>query len=290
MAEVRCVAEARDQLGEGPLWDPSSGRLYWFDIKGRRLHWLAPDGGATGGWALEVQASAAAARAGGGLLLATERGLEGFDLENGTLELLEPKEPDLVGFRSNDGKIDVNGRFWWSVMDEDEGRRPGRVYCKAPGAPSQRVLDGIHIPNTISCSPDGRTLYLADSALQTLRAYPMDPASGRLGEPRAFADTREGPGAPDGSAVDAEGFVWNAQWGAARIVRYAPDGRIDRIVDMPVSQPSSCAFGGPELSTLYVTSARDDLSPDTLAREPLAGSLFAFEPGVRGLELPRFGG
>ena len=285
MVEVRCVAPCRCLLGEGPLWDERSRRLYWFDIKGRRLHWLEPGNGRTEERRLPVQVSAAAVRAGGGLLAESERGLEALDPETGGLELMEAKEPDLPGFRSNDGKIDVRGVFWWSVMDDDDGRRPGRVYRKAPGAPSRRMLDGIHIPNTISCSPDGRILYLADSAMATLYAYPIDEA-GELREPAVFATTTVG--APDGSAVDAEGFIWNAQWGAGRVVRYTPGGEVDRIVEMPVSQPSSCAFGGPGLTTVYVTSARDGLDQQALEREPEAGSLFCFEAGVRGLSLPVF--
>ncbi len=287
MAAVECVVDCRCILGEGPLWDDASGRLYWFDIKGRRLHWLVASTGRTQAVELEVQTSAACLRAAGGLLAATERGLETLDPDSGRLELIEPREPDLEGFRANDGKIDVSGAFWWSVMDDDGGRRPGRVYRKTPGAPSRRALGGIHIANTISCSPDGATLYLADSALRTLNAYPIG-ASGELGPPSLFARTEKG--APDGAAVDEDGFLWNAQWGASRIVRYAPDGRIDHVVDMPVSQPSSCAFGGPGRSTLYVTSAREDLDGAALEKEPQAGGLFALETGVRGLALPRYQG
>ena len=289
MGEVRCVAQSRSVLGEGPLWDQRAGRLYWFDIKGRRLHWFEPVSGAIEQRRLAVQVSAAALRSGGGMLAASERGLELLDPQSGALELIEAKESDLDGFRSNDGKIDVRGVFWWSVMDEDGGRRPGRVYRKAPGAPSRRVLEGIHIPNTISTTPDGRTLYLADSALGTLYAFRIRD-SGDLGERTVVATTAEGEGAPDGSAVDEEGCVWNAQWGGGRVVRYTSDGRIDRIVAMPVSQPSSCAFGGPEMRTLYVTSARDGLGDEALSREPEAGGLFAFEAGVRGMKLPLFAG
>ena len=287
MDAVRRAADTQCVLGEGPLWDAAADRLYWFDIKGRRLHWLDGGQGLVQTRRLDVQVSAAAVRRSGGLLVASERGLEILDPDSGALELLEPLEADLEGYRSNDGKIDVHGAFWWSVMDDDGGRRPGRIYRKAPGAPSRRVLDGIHIPNTISCSPDGSTLYLADSVLGRLFAHPLGP-DGELGQKQLVADTSDGPGAPDGSAVDEDGFLWNAQWGAGRVVRYAPDGRIDRVLQMPVSQPSSCAFGGSDLSTLYVTSAREGLSEAALAKEPLAGSLLAIDTGVRGLRLPVF--
>jgi sugar lactone lactonase YvrE len=148
------------------------------------------------------------------------------------------------------------------------------------------VLTGILIPNTISVSPNGKRLYMADSRLQTLFAH--DTAD--LSKIEEFAHTRGAPATPDGSAVDAQGYLWNAQWDGWRIVRYAPDGRIERTIQMPVQRPTSCAFGGPDLTTLYVTSARDGLTMDAAQRQPLAGGLFALETGVRGLALPLFGG
>jgi sugar lactone lactonase YvrE len=289
MAEIRCAVEGRAILGEGPSWDASAGRLYWFDIKGRRLHWHEP-GGLAGHYELTVRASIAVPRRKGGLIIVAEDGLSTFDPATGRMTLIEPVEPLPPGFRSNDGKIDVAGRLWWSVMDDDGGRRPGFVYRRDPGHPSVRMEAGIHIANTCCCSPDGRTFYLADSARRTLYAYALDPRTGALGERRVFAHTRGEAGSPDGSAVDAAGYLWNAQWGGRRLVRYAPDGSIDRIVEVPVEQPSSCAFGGKDLATLYITTAREGLSDQALADQPWAGSLLAFEPGVAGLPLPPFDG
>ncbi len=282
--QVSCVFRAQNRLGEGPCWDPAAKRLYWFDIKARRLFWLSH--GEAGSWDLPVRASAAAVRRDGGLLVAAETGVCDFDVESGVLTVRLPVglEP---GFRTNDGKIDGAGRFWWSTMDDDGGKRPGKLYRYDPDGRCDVHADAISIANTVSSSPDGRTFYLADSAEQTIYAYDLD-TDGALSNRRVFAHTEEG--SPDGSAVDAEGYLWNAQWGAWRVVRYAPDGRIDRIVPMPVEQPSSCAFGGPDLSILYITSARDGLPDEVLARQPLAGSLFAFEPGVKGLALPAFAG
>jgi sugar lactone lactonase YvrE len=144
----------------------------------------------------------------------------------------------------------------------------------------------IHIPNTISFSPDGSLLYIADSQRQTMFTH----ETADLSKAREFIHTRGEAGSPDGSAVDVQGYIWNAQRGAGRIVRYAPDGRVDRIVRMPVSQPTSCAFGGPDLKTLYITSAWEGLPHSRRASEPLAGALFAIEPGVAGLPLPLFNG
>ncbi|RAK60941.1 SMP-30/gluconolactonase/LRE family protein [Phenylobacterium hankyongense] len=283
MADVRCVVQAFDQLGEGPVWSAREGRLYWFDIKGRRLSWYEPASGAGGTFELPLRASAAAPREAGGLIVATEKGLAIVDPDAGTIAIVQPHDLG-DGFRTNDGKIDLDGRFWWSTMDDNGGERAGSVFRTEPGGRTDRVLSGIHIPNTISVSPDGSLLYMADSKRQTIFTHRTDD----LSQVTEFAHTRGEPHTPDGSAVDAEGYLWNAQWGGWRVVRYAPDGSIDRIVPMPVEQPTSLAFGGPDLSTLYVTSARDDLSPEALARQPLAGSLFAFEPGVKGLALPLF--
>jgi sugar lactone lactonase YvrE len=282
------VAQSGDELGEGPVWVAAEQRLYWFDIQRRRLNWLEHASGAWGRFELPVRASVAAPLAGGGLILVTEAGLAEFDTAAGRFALRESMtfEP---GFRTNDGKIDVAGRLWWSSMDDNGGKRPGALYRTDPDGRTHKVLEGIHIANTVSCSPDGATLYFADSTLRTMWAFPIRP-DGSLGPRRDFIDTRGEAGAPDGSAVDAEGFVWNAQWGASRIVRYAPDGRIDRIVAFPVAQVSSCAFGGPELATLYVTTAWEHLDAAARATQPLAGNLFAFEPAVTGLALPAFEG
>ena len=288
MSEIRCVAQSGDELGEGPVWVAAEGRLYWFDIHGRRLHWLEHASGAVGEFSLPVRASVAAPRRAGGLILVTEAGLATFDTAVGAFDLRQPMTFE-SGFRTNDGKVDVAGRLWWSTMDDDGGKRPGALFRTDPNGRTHKVLEGLHIANTVSCSPNGDAMYLADSRLSTLWAFPIA-ADGSLGERRVFIDTRGGDGAPDGSAVDAEGYVWNAQWGAWRVVRYAPDGAVDRIVAFPAAHVSSCAFGGPDLTTLYVTTAKEHLSAEARAAQPLAGHLFAFEPGVAGLALPVFEG
>lgn len=283
--EVRCVVKADDRLGEGPVWSARDGRLYWFDIKGRQLAWYEPQTDDRGAFDLPMRASAAAPRQAGGLLVATEQGLAVCDPDAGTIEIVQRMtlEP---GFRTNDGKIDTQGNFWWSIMDDDGGKRPGAVFRTGPDFKTQRILTGIHIPNTLSVSPNGRRIYIADSRLQTIFAHDM----ADLSKIEAFAHTRGVPASPDGSAVDAQGYLWNAQWGGWRIARYAPDGRIERTIQMPVQQPTSCAFGGPDMTTLFVTSAWDELEPGARAGQPLAGSLFAIETGVKGLALPLFAG
>ncbi len=291
MGEVVCAVARKNVLGEGPVWDARARRLYWVDIKGRRLEWLEPADGSTGGVDLDRQVTAVAPRLGGpGLVAATETGVGVLDLVTGAYEQRLDPEPDRPHNRANDGNVDLAGRFWFGTMDDRERGASGALYRLDPDWTCTRVLDGLGISNTLVCSPDGRTLYVADSLAGTMDSLAIDPVTGAAGERRAFINTRGQGCAPDGSAVDADGYVWNAQWGGARIVRYAPDGRIDRIVPMPVDQPSSCAFGGDDLATLYVTTARKGLSDEALARQPLAGSLLSFRPGVIGLALPPFAG
>jgi sugar lactone lactonase YvrE len=258
-------------------------RLYWFDIKSYRLSSFDPATEARQVFELPVRASAAAPRADGTLLLATEAGLAFFDPRSGSFDLRQ--KMDLGdGFRSNDGVLLGDGCFWWSSMDDNGGERPGRIYRTCPDGFTESLIEGIHIANSLAMSPDGARLYLADSKKQTIWVYDTADLSRR----QVFATTTLG--GPDGSCVDAEGCLWNAEWGAWRVVRYAPDGAIDRVVEIPVEQPSACMFGGPDLATLYITSAWEDLSDEARAEQPLAGSLFAFEPGVRGLALPVFKG
>jgi sugar lactone lactonase YvrE len=275
-----------DRLGEGPFWAAGRGKLYWFDIKSLRLHWWDPVARAHGGRDLPFQASAGAEDESGGLLLATTLGLVRLDPDTGDHSVLVGM-PAPEGFRTNDGKIDVLGRFWWSHMDDDEGLRPGRVFRTDPDGRTDVVLEDIAIPNTLAYAPGGE-LYVSDSKLRRTMRYAVTP-EGRLERPTDFIDLTCGPGTPDGGALDEEGCLWNAQWGAGRVVRYRPDGAIDRIVPMPVNQPTSCAFGGRSLDILFVTSAREGLAPDELAGQPDAGGLFQFEPGVRGLALPVYG-
>jgi sugar lactone lactonase YvrE len=281
MTTVACVAASADRRGEGPCWSAQDGRLYWFDIKGAKLRWLRPGESGFATVDLPVRASAAAPRAEGGLLMATERGLANYDCGSDDVELVQPIAlPD--GFRSNDGKIDPQGRFWWSSMDDADGARPGAIFVTDPGGRTERVIDGIHIANSMAFTADGATLLLADSLRNTIWAFDTADLSRR----RTFATT-EGRASPDGAAMDAEGSLWSAHWGGGCVVRYAPDGRVDRVVDVPVSQPTCCAFAGPDLDILYVTSAWDGLADP--AAEPLAGHVFAFEPGVGGQPLPAFG-
>lgn len=288
MTDVVCVADSRCELGEGPLWDVARGRLWWVDIKGRRLHWLHAESGERDGVDVQVMPAAMALRGDGTLLLACERGVGVLDATGGAFELRTPLEPDRPRNRANDGKTDGLGRFWVGTMDDAEQADSGALYRVDRDWTACRVADGLGIPNTVTHTREGDTLILADSRYGVLTALPVL-ADGTLAEGRLFARA-EDRASPDGSAIDAEGFLWNAQWGGSRVVRYAPDGSVDRTVAMPVSQPTSCAFGGPGLRTLYVTSARVGLTADQLKLESQAGGVFALDPGVAGWPIAAFAG
>ncbi len=290
MSEIRCAAKVEAILGEGPVWDEALGRLWWVDIKGRRLHWLDAAGG-TGSIAVGLQVTSVAPRAGGpGLLAATEDGVGILDPATGAYEKRFDPEPDRPANRGNDGNVDIHGRYWFGTMDDNQPSTSGAVYSLDADWSWRRVLDGISITNTLVCDPAGALLYVADSMAGRIDAFPIDAATGTLGAARPFA-TMGGDGTgPDGSAVDAEGYVWTAIWGGSRLERRSPDGTVERTIALPVKLPTSCAFGGPGLKTLYITSARQTLSPEALEQQPLAGSLLAFQPGVAGLALPPFAG
>ena len=288
MTPPQRTVDSRDILGEGPFWDSIRERLWWFDIKGRKLSWYDPGSASHGAHDLAFRASAGCVRTDGRLLLATEQGLGAFDPISADFHMISPQDLG-EGFRSNDGQIDIKGRFWWSSMDDDGGRRPGSIFRSDRDGHNELVFTDVHIPNSLAVSPDGRVLYQADSLKRTILAHDLTP-EGLPGASRIFAESVGEAGAPDGSAMDAEGYLWNAQWGAWRVVRYAPDGSVDRIIAVPVQQPSCCAFGGAGLSTLFITSAREGLSDQDLQAQPDAGGLFSFDPGVCGLALPRFAG
>lgn len=286
MAKLLDIIDAQDTLGEGPLWNPRDGRLWWTDIQERRLRTLDPATRTIRDCAVPERVGSLAFVAGrpDTLLVAFETGLALFEPGSGAVTWLAQPEKPGSGRRFNDGRTDRQGRFWTGTMVEDE-------MLAAPASASLWRLDasgllaacesGVAISNGLATSPDGRTLYFADSPRRLIFAYDLDPATGALAGKRLFAEIERG--YPDGATVDAEGCLWSARWGAGEIVRHAPDGRVLETVPLPASQPTCPAFGGPDLSLLFVTSAAEGLSPAERAAEPAAGSLFILDVGVSGL-------
>lgn len=288
MSEVVCVAPTGCLLGEGPLWSPSEGFLWWVDIKRAKLHRHNPLTGNTRRYDLPLHASALAL-ADGGLIMIGDQEVGRYDTATEDYERVATlNEPE--GFRCNDGGMAPDGSFWFGTMDDYETLAEGQYYRLRSDMSVDRIgLPEVLVTNTMQFSPDGRIFYTSDSAEQAILAFDHDVSSGALSNRRVFASTFDAGCYPDGSAVDRDGYLWNAQWAGSRIVRYAPDGTIDRIVKMPVSRPTSCAFGGSDLQTLYVTSARIGLSDAALDRQPMAGSLFAIEVETPGLPVSEFG-
>jgi sugar lactone lactonase YvrE len=278
-------------LGESAVWDDRRGRLHWVDITTGRVHTRDWASGVVSTLVLGDMVGSVGLRAGGGLVAALRHALAYVDVDAGTVETLGEVEADLAGNRCNDGAVDPAGRFWFGTMDLAETDPTGSFYCLRPDGTVTAAFGGIVCSNGPAWSPDGRTLYHVDSTRQRVRAYPFDPATGEVGEGRVFADDTGTGWYPDGVTVDAAGYVWNCKWAGSKIVRYAPDGAVDREIHLPVPRPTRCAFVGPDLSVLAVTTARIGMSEAELAAAPLSGQVLIVDPGgARGLPTPRFAG
>jgi len=289
-SEVECVLPATAYLGEGPLWSPAEARLYWVDILAPAVHRFDPASGRNETRALPRLIGALALRRRGGLVALTQHGLEALDFATGRLSPIVDPEADIPDNRFNDAKCDRKGRLWAGTMRLDASPGCGALYRFDPDGGWERVAGGFTVSNGLDWSPDGRTLYFVDSAESAILAFDVDAAAGTIRNRRVLVRARPEEGRPDGLTVDALGFIWCAMWDGWAVHRYAPDGRLDRIVRMPTPRPSSCIFGDGDLGTLYVTTGRIRLAAQRLAEAPLSGSLFALRPGVRGLPPSAFGG
>lgn len=286
--QVEVAVRGADQLGECPLWDEREAMLWWVDARFPAVKRLDPATGAVMMLVLPEIVGSLALRDAGGMLAATKSGIHLLDPASGALEAKVNPETHLPDNRFNDGRCDRAGRFWAGTMSHVNRDPTGSLYRFDADFACTKLRNAIIIPNSLAFSPDGRTMYFADTNRHTIWAYDYDPASGAATRERVFADT--GAGRPDGSCVDAEGCLWNADYGASRVVRYTPAGEVDRTYALPVTNVTCCCFGGEDLGTLYITTATQRLSPEELARQPLAGSLFALRPGVQGLPESRFAG
>ncbi len=276
-------------LGEGPVWDDRLDRLWWTDIQESRLHYWD--------WSEKVAHCLDLPERLGSLGLTSDpdwlvcafaSGFALFQPATGTVRWLERPEENYRGIRFNDGRIDRAGRFWAGTMVEDQDKADtasGSLYMLDHSGRTHRHFDGVSIANSLCFSNDGQTLYFADTPTRVIRSYDV-PSGLEIGEPEVFAET-SGPGWPDGSDIDAENCLWNAEWGASRLTRYNSDGSVRETVDLPVSQPTCVAFGGPKLDHLFVTSAREGLSAGTLASQPEAGKVLILKTGATGLPAVR---
>lgn len=286
---ITCVVDARNILGEVPVWDVAEQALYWVDIEGRLLQRLTPSTGKVERWEMPERIACFALREKGGLIVAFASGIAFYDLGTGAIDWIARPDPVPTN-RFNEGKCDRLGRFWAGTMDDRLTHHSGSLFRVDPDLSVTRVLDGIGISNSIVWSLDDREFYFADTLDGAIDRFDYDAAAGTLSNRRRIVDLAGTGIGPDGSTIDTEGYLWNAQWDGWRLARYAPDGRLDRIVELPVQKPTSCMFGGPDLRTLYVTSAIWDLTAEQLRDQPQAGGLFALDVGIGGVPEPRFAG
>lgn len=274
------------ELGEGALWHPLRRQLFWFDILGKRLHTI--EDGQSQSWSFVEMVSAAGWVSRDVLLIAGERDLFLFDLETEEIETVAELEADDPGTRSNDGRADRQGGFWIGTMGKRGGENPGRgsIWRWYRGE-LRRLFSGLTIPNSICFSPDGRFAHFSDTLTHRIQRVALDADGWPVGEPETFIDLSAEGILPDGAVVDAAGNLWNAQWGAARVACYAPDGQFLKAVPMGASQTSCPAFGGEGLGTLYCTTAREGMDEAALAADPEAGKTFAVQGVGPGLPEPQ---
>lgn len=282
--------EAEAILGEGPVWSAREARLYWLDIRAALVMRFDPMSGTREVFAQPVAVTCLAPRRVGGFVAGTASGFAFVQPERGVHAVLVHPERELRGNRFNDGACDELGRFHAGTMDDACVAPTGALYRLDADRSVRRLDDGYVVTNGPAFALDGRTLFHNDSTRGLVYAFERDPASGELGARRVFARFEGAEGLPDGMTVDAEGCLWIAHWGGARVTRRDPDGKLERTLALPVAHVTSVAFGGAELDRLYVTTAREGLTADALRAQPLAGGLFELEPGVRGVAAREFAG
>lgn len=287
-ADVECVWPVGAVLGEGPMWSPDDGTLWFVDIKGRRIHAYTEATGDTRSLELPEYTAFVFRDRRGGFICGLRSGLYGLDPASGATSLLARVDAGLPANRLNDGCVDAQGRLWFGTMDDEERSPSGSLYRYAHGRLEQMDA-GYVVTNGPAISPDGRVLYHVDSVRQCVLAFDVE-GDGRLSGKREFVRVTEAGVYPDGPTVDSEGNVWIAMWGGWGVRCYSPRGELLRQVALPVARCTKAAFGGPDLRTLYVTTARIGLDAAELARQPLAGGLFRVRLEIAGLPAGVFAG
>lgn len=291
--EPRVALDIHATIGESPLWDPDRHVLYWSDIKAPALYRFDPRTGENRAWQVTSDIGAFALMDGDAALVALREGLFRLDLGSGALDLLAPPPFDPALFRFNEGACDAQGRFWVGVMFDPVAGHPepgaGQMHSFTLADGLRAEDDWAELHNGFAFNADGSRFFVSHSRENRIYSYACtpDPATGaRLHDRHLFASLPDGLGLPDGAALDTDGGYWCCLHGGGRVRRYHPDGRVDRDIMLPVSQPTMCAFGGPERDVLYITTASDNLTPDQRSAQPLAGALFRCRPGERGLPRP----
>jgi sugar lactone lactonase YvrE len=288
---IEIVVDVKTTLGEGPVWDVEQQRLYWIDSFDGRVLRCTDDGRELRAWDVGQKIGSMALRKNGdAAIVALQNGLYNLDLLTGNLELIVDPEPGRLNNRLNDGKVDRQGRFIVGSMDTQEDQASAKLYRLEPDLSLHTLDEGIIVSNGPCWSPSGEVFYFADTWSGEIWAYDYDNTTGAVANRRTFAQVdTSGGGGSDGCTVDAEGYLWQALVYAGKIVRYTPDGQVDRVIEMPVKKITSLTFGGPNLDTLFVTSMAKPPLPRFPEDGQQRGSLFAITGlGVTGIAEKRF--
>lgn len=279
------IWELEAELGEGPVWVERDQALWFVDIKKLQVHRYDPAARAKRSWNAPEQVGFILPAEGGGFVAGLQSGLYHFDETSGEFALIVEVEPDLPGNRLNDGVADPAGRLWFGTMDNSEKAKSGAFYCFSEGRLMRTGLDGIAITNGPAVSPDGKLLYYVDTLARTIDVADIRD-NGSLGDSRPFVRIDPRHGHPDGPTIDSNGDLWISLYGGWEARRYTPGGECAETVKFPVANITKMAFGGERLRTAFATTARQMLSSDEIARQPLIGSLFEFEVSVPGVPCP----
>jgi len=293
MISIEALSRGHDLVGEGPLWCASEQALFWIDIACKRIYRQRIEEAHSASWPLLDYPGCLAEISPGRLAVAMGEGVHQIDLNSGAVELRRFAPGRRAATRFNDGKVDPQGRFWVGTMQNNFSacgeisvdRFDGALYRFDSSQRVDALEQEVGIPNTLAWSPDRKRFFFGDSLKGCICVYDFDEDSGDIRNKRMFHDCR-GYGVPDGSAIDVDGCLWNARWDGGALLRIRPDGQIDRVLSLPIPRPTSCAFGGPDLKTLFVTSATNGLTSGQLAEFPLSGSVLAIHGVATGIPVP----
>ncbi len=288
---AECVLDAKATLAEGPSWLAGRQALLWVDIESSRVHLFDPATGADQTWELPSHVGVAVPTAHGDWLAATQQGFIRLDPESGALTRLSDPEADLPRNRFNDGKCDPQGRFWAGTISYDRTPGAASLYRVDAALTVTKMVSDVSTSNGLTWSLDGRTMFYIDTPTRRVDAFDFDAVAGTLANRRTVIRVPEELGKPDGMTIDRKGMLWVALWGGSCVTRWNPGtGELLGRVHVAAERTSSCCFGGPDYDTLYITTARSGLTEEALARQPLAGGIFAVRTGQQGLPCRLFAG
>lgn len=286
--KLHCAYESHCILGEAPIWHPIEKVLYWVDILKPALHRLDPELSHHDEWTMPTNICCIAPLKQGGLILALRTGIAIFHAETGIHYLNHFLDQKNKLIMCNDGHCDRQGRFWVGTKDLKESNPIGEIYMLAENGAIKKQDDGYTVANGLIADLASEYFYIADSPNRVIYRYAFDAKKGCISDKEVFATIPKAAGYPDGMTIDSEGCIWGAHFNGWRLTRYTPDGKIDTVIEMPVQAPTSCCFGGRDLKTLYITSAKRDVTDNELNNQPLAGCLFEISLPVGGVSEPMF--